>query len=145
MPMPFTCPHCGLQTNVPEEYAGQSGPCAGCGQRITIPPLTRPAGYAPVFRPPPSIGDDPAIRMLLPVGRSGLAIVAGYAGLFAILLVPAPIALLLGILAIRDLRNNPHKHGMGRAVFGVVMGSIFTLALIVGLFGLIVAALQTGM
>jgi hypothetical protein len=145
MPIQFTCPHCGLQTNVPEEYAGQGGPCAGCGQRITIPPISRPAGPAPAFRPPPSIGDDPAIRMLLPVGRSGLAIAAGYAGLFAILLVPAPIALLLGILAIRDLRNNPHKHGMGRAIFGVVMGSVFTLALVFGLFGLIVAALKSGM
>jgi len=145
MPIPFTCPHCGLQTNVPEEYAGQSGPCARCGQTIAVPPLARPAGYVPVFRPPPSIGDDPAIRMLLPVGRSGLAIAAGYAGLFAILLVPAPFALWLGILAIRDLRRNPEKHGLGRAIFGVVMGSIFTLALIVSLFGLIVAALESGM
>jgi hypothetical protein len=136
MPILFTCPHCGLQTNVPEEYAGQSGPCAGCGQRITIPPLVRPVGYAPDFRPPPSIGDDPAIRMLLPVGRSGLAIAAGYAGLLAVVPCLSPFALLLGILAIRDLRNNPHKHGMGRAVFGVVMGSVFTLVTI----GLLIAA-----
>lgn len=66
------------------------------------------------------------MRMLLPVGRSGLAIAAGYAGLFAVTCLFAPIALVLGMLAVRDLRNNPHKHGMGRAVFGLVMGIIFT-------------------
>ena len=127
MPIVFTCPHCGLQTNVPEEYAGQSGPCAECGRQITIPPLGPPAGPAPAFRPRADIGDDPAIRMLIPVGRSGLAIAAGYAGLIPCL---GPVAILLGILAIRDLKKNPDKHGMGRAIFGVVMGSIFTLLII---------------
>ncbi len=51
MSITFTCPHCGRQTNVADQYAGQSGPCAGCGQKITIPgagpsPILQPA-YAP--------------------------------------------------------------------------------------------------
>jgi len=33
----FTCPHCGTQTDVYDEYAGRSGPCAICGKTITIP------------------------------------------------------------------------------------------------------------
>ena len=37
MPIPFDCPHCGLQTLVEDEYAGQSGPCASCGKTITVP------------------------------------------------------------------------------------------------------------
>ncbi len=37
MLIPFTCPHCGVQTNVGEQYAGQSGPCSGCGKTITVP------------------------------------------------------------------------------------------------------------
>ncbi len=37
MPIPFTCPHCGCFTNVDDQYAGQSGPCASCGQTITVP------------------------------------------------------------------------------------------------------------
>lgn len=43
MPIPFTCPHCGVSTTVSDEYAGQSGPCASCGQSITIPgqPMAR--------------------------------------------------------------------------------------------------------
>ena len=45
MPIQFTCPNCGLQTKVSDEYAGKSGPCAGCGQTITVPPL----GEAPIM------------------------------------------------------------------------------------------------
>ena len=37
MPIPFTCPHCGLYTTVGDEYAGQTGPCNGCGAPVTVP------------------------------------------------------------------------------------------------------------
>jgi prepilin-type processing-associated H-X9-DG protein len=37
MPIQFTCPHCGAQTAVADEYAGHSGPCAQCGKTITVP------------------------------------------------------------------------------------------------------------
>ncbi|MDA1050639.1 MAG: DUF1559 domain-containing protein [Planctomycetota bacterium] len=37
MPIPFTCPHCGLDTLVDDEYVGQRGPCASCGKEITVP------------------------------------------------------------------------------------------------------------
>lgn len=40
MPIPFACPHCGLETLVDDEYAGESGPCASCEQEITVPYLT---------------------------------------------------------------------------------------------------------
>ena len=125
MPFLFTCPHCGAQTYVSEQYVGQSGPCAQCGQTITVPPPTRPA--------PPDLGEDAVVRMLIPVGRSGWAIAAGYAGLFAILFLPAPIALVLGLVAIWDIRTHPKRHGLGRAIFGLVMGAIFTLLLLLAL------------
>jgi Domain of unknown function (DUF4190) len=76
------------------------------------------------------IGDDPGIRMLLPVGRSGWAIAAGYLGLISVLIIPAPFALITGILAIREMNRNPKKHGMGRAVFGIVMGVLGTTGLV---------------
>ena len=119
----FTCPHCGAQTYVSEQYAGRSGPCARCGQTITVPPLVRPM--------PPDLGEDAMVRMLIPVGRSGWAIAAGYAGLFAVLFFPAPIALVLGLVAIWDIRKHPKKHGLGRAIFGLVMGAVFTLLMLV--------------
>lgn len=73
---------------------------------------------------------DRSIEALLPVNRSGLAIAAGYAGLFAVLLVFAPVALLLGVLALRDLSHKPTVGGRGRAWFGVVAGGLGTLALV---------------
>jgi hypothetical protein len=76
------------------------------------------------------IGDDPAMRLLLPVGTSGWAIASGYLGLISVLLIPAPFAVLTGILAIMEMKRNPKKHGMGRAIFGIVMGSLFSIGLL---------------
>lgn len=75
------------------------------------------------------------MRALLPVGRTPLSIVAGYLGLFSVLCFPAPLALGVGVWAIIDLKKKPGMHGMGRAVFGVVMGAIGTLAILAGLAG----------
>lgn len=91
----------------------------------------------------PDIGEDAGIRMLLPVGRSGWAIAAGYLGLISVLCLPSPLALLAGVLAIREIRRNPKKHGMGRAVFGVIMGGIGTVALVIVLVA-VVASVLTG-
>jgi len=37
MPIQFTCPHCRAKTQVADQYAGQSGPCAACGKTVTVP------------------------------------------------------------------------------------------------------------
>jgi hypothetical protein len=103
----------------------------------TPPPLPPDAvsaalGYATPgnYGVPPSLGQDAGMRWLLPVGRSPWAIVAGYLGLFAVLLVPAPLALIFGIIAFRDIRRHPDRHGMGRALFGLIMGLIFSVPLV---------------
>ena len=78
--------------------------------------------------------DNLGARMALPVGRSGWAIASGYLALFSILLLPAPLALLTGILALREIKikaNTPRPaYGKGRAWFGIIMGTLGTLALI---------------
>lgn len=95
------------------------------------PQPPRPPGMSPyATAPPQAAGDDLLMRMVLPVGRSPWAIAAGYLGLFSLLFLPAPFALLTGILAVRDIRRNPHKHGMGRAVFGIVMGGLVSLLMV---------------
>jgi len=99
------CPSCGTQ--MPE--GGQV--CPGCGLREAILPAV--------------MENDPAMRMLLPIGCSGYAIIAGYFGLFSLIIFPAPLALIFGLLALRDIKQHPHKGGRGRAIFGVVMGAIF--------------------
>lgn len=73
---------------------------------------------------------DRGIEILLPVNRSALAIAAGYAGLFCMLLIFAPIALLLGVLAVRDLAGKPDVGGRGRAWFGIVAGALGSLGLL---------------
>src|SRR5258708_26480762 len=65
MPISFTCPHCGRQTSVADQYAGQSGPCVGCGGLITIPGA--PMGASQDIAAPPS----PATKFPAPpTGRS---------------------------------------------------------------------------
>jgi uncharacterized protein (DUF983 family) len=134
MPIDFRCPHCGNTTLVADEFVGKSGPCSACGETITVTDSRNPFADGPA---PPSSLDDPAVRMLLPVGRSIWAIAAGYAGLFSVLMFPAPLAILLGVVAIVDIRRHPERHGMGRAVFGVVMGTLFTVPLLIMLIGIL--------
>jgi hypothetical protein len=97
--------------------------CAACGQSLQVPP------------PPPSaprIEDSASARWLLPVGRSGLAIAAGYVGLFALFIFPlAPVSLLLGILALRSIRLHPGTLGKGRAWFAIVVGVFWILIFLV--------------
>jgi hypothetical protein len=86
-----------------------------------------PPGQAP---PQPKSQPDALMRMILPVGRSGYAIAAGYLGLFSVLFVFAPFSILFGVLAISDIKKHPDKLGKGRAIFGIVMGVIFTIGLV---------------
>jgi hypothetical protein len=101
------------------------------------------AGVDPAEAAPPASddGDNAGMRLLVPVGRSGWAIAAGYLGLISVLIFPAPFALATGIYAIIDIRRNPKKHGMGRAIFGVVMGGLGTLLLLLMLVGFLVSVM----
>jgi hypothetical protein len=70
-------------------------------------------------------------RWLMPVGRSGWAIAAGYLGLLAMFpllgLLCGIGAVFTGFRALRDCREHPRLGGRGRAIFGIVMGIIFGL------------------
>ncbi len=83
MPIPFTCPHCGSYTNVDDRFAGQSGPCASCGQMITIP--AGPPSY-PAYRPPQKSSSGVGIGVILAVVAM-VMLVCG--GILVALLLPA--------------------------------------------------------
>ncbi|MBK1828878.1 DUF4190 domain-containing protein [Haloferula rosea] len=95
-------------------------------------PYSRPAAPPPM---PPAggqrLGDQAGMRLLLPVGNSGWAIASGYLGLVSVLILPAPFAMVTGILALREIKRSKQtgrrKHGTGRAIFGLVMGGLCSL------------------
>ncbi|ADB14933.1 protein of unknown function DUF1559 [Pirellula staleyi DSM 6068] len=93
MPIAFSCPNCGKQMNVPDQYAGQTGPCAACGKTMTIPggfAPPPPAGYSGVGPAAPpaskSSGALPVVLIVLVVVGIG---VLGCGGVMAALLIPA--------------------------------------------------------
>ena len=104
------CTNCGAQMN------DQAVVCVKCG--CAVPKAVSPT----------SVGDDAVLRMLIPVGRSGWAIAAGYLGLLSLIPFVGVFALALGVVAVRDLRKHPDKHGAGRAWFGIIAGGLSVLA-----------------
>lgn len=42
----FTCPHCGLASEIDPAHIGKSGPCRGCGKEVTVP-LPKEASLPP--------------------------------------------------------------------------------------------------
>ena len=118
------CPKCGTAND------DNAFRCVKCNEIVQQTAAQGPAQGAAQPRPK-RLGDDAGIRLLLPVGRSGLAIAAGYLGIFSLIPFFGPIAVLVGILAIRDINAHPDKHGMGRAIFGIIAGGLATLLMLV--------------
>jgi prepilin-type processing-associated H-X9-DG protein len=87
MPINFTCPHCGVTTEVADQYAGQSGPCAHCGKVITVP---LPGGMSPPtdvgMAPRRGMGTGAIIAIVVVVV---LVVVLFFAGIMVALLLPA--------------------------------------------------------
>jgi hypothetical protein len=83
MPIPFTCPKCGKQTVVDDQFAGQTGPCASCGTTVTIPG----APFAPAASAPPGRSNTGTILLII-FGTIGIGALL-CAGLMVALLFPA--------------------------------------------------------
>jgi hypothetical protein len=83
--------------------------------------------------------------MLMPVGRAGSAIAAGYLGLLALFpvvgLVFGLLAVITGWVALRTIRQKPHLLGRGRAIFGIVVGGLSVVLHVVVLVCLLFALL----
>jgi len=67
MPIAYSCPHCGKQFSVADQYAGQSGPCASCGKPITVPLAGAPS-FAPTAAASTGAGIAVAIVVVLVLG-----------------------------------------------------------------------------
>ncbi|MCA9265131.1 MAG: DUF1559 domain-containing protein, partial [Planctomycetales bacterium] len=84
MPIPFTCPHCEAYTEVGEQYAGQTGPCATCGKTVTIPSLSGNASAVQARK-----AENASTGIMLLIAVVGLIVLVGLliggAGLLRIL------------------------------------------------------------
>jgi len=105
-------------------------PFSDQGQSPFGPQGPYPGYYGP---PPTRIEDEPGIRWILPVGTSFWAIAAGYLGLGSIICFPAPLAIICSLIAIWHLKKNPKLSGWGRAIFGLAMGSVVTIGVVIGM------------
>ena len=94
-------------------------------------PRTAPQGFDTTPQYSPS--NDAALGLIVPINTSVWAIFASYAALLSVICFPAPIALILGIIALMDVRKHPGMKGKGRAIFAIIMGSIFTVLLLVSI------------
>ena len=96
--------------------------CGSCGVRVVMADEALRA-------------ERSSLRFVVPMNTSAWAIAAGYAGLFCLILVPGPVALILGAVAVWDLKRRPNVSGRGRAWFGLIAGVLAT-----ALLGVIVVA-----
>lgn len=103
------CSNCGAQIN------DRAVVCIKCGCAVSQAVPSAPSD------------DDAVLRMLVPIGRSGWAIAAGYLGLLSLLPFVGVLAVTIGIVAVRDLRKHPDKHGAVRAWFGIIAGGLTML------------------
>lgn len=83
MPITFNCPHCGHFTNVADQYAGQTGPCAKCGKPVTIP---GPSTGSPAPASSSGMGTGAIILTVAIVGIGALVVCGG---ILVALLLPA--------------------------------------------------------
>lgn len=77
MPIAYTCPNCGKQYSVADQYAGQTGPCSACGKTITVPM----AGQVYAGKP----------------GPSGAAVAGAAAGVSVVLIVVLVVLLVFAV------------------------------------------------
>lgn len=135
------CPRC------TQQIADGSPRCPCCGSVLAGPQApANPYGEGGLYAPQhsygygtqQSLGDDTALRFLIPVGRSAWAIAAGYLGLLSLAICPlGPFAVIAGIIAIINIQRDPKLHGLPRAIIGIVLGLVGSLGLCAGLAALV--------
>jgi len=126
------CSNCG------KENQGNASFCNQCGARFQQPQNHYPL-YPYQAARPQELSDDPTIRALLPVGRTGLSIAAGWIGFFSLIIWPLGfIAVIFSIVALNELNKRPDMLGKGRALFGLMAGLVG-----IGLFILVIVTIFT--
>lgn len=106
--------------------------CTKCGQQIDdTDQFCRDCGTPSAeTQAKPIVNFEHELGYVLPVGAPPLAIIAGYLGLFSVLMLPAPFALATGLLGLRSYRKGSYTHGRLRCLTGIILGGLFSLLLL---------------
>jgi prepilin-type processing-associated H-X9-DG protein len=87
MPIRFQCPHCGVQTDVADQYVGQTGACVRCGKPITISgPGVVASATRPVAKGPSKLT---VTLIVLAAALPVLLVVLAIVGVMVALILPA--------------------------------------------------------
>ncbi|MBN2582720.1 MAG: DUF4190 domain-containing protein [Planctomycetes bacterium] len=131
----FKCTHCGMDVEVDDIYAGQSGPCPGCGRTVAIPRGSgQPASMTGAGTVPPPSYAATGQPIPAPEKTSRWAVASLVCGLLGCLIVPAIPGIIFGILGIRQVnRSEGRIGGMGLSIAGIVVSVVLLLG--VGGFG----------
>lgn len=105
-------------------------------EQVAVLPPVAPAPGAPADQTGPSS----AAYWLVPVGRSWQSVIAGYLGLLCLVawfggpfgMVVGGVTVWLGIWGMKLARTG--GHGRGRAIFGIIAGSLSVLGGAVGTY-----------
>jgi hypothetical protein len=122
MAIPFGCPHCGLQTLVEDEYAGESGPCASCGKQITVPYERAADGSAVAVQVYTRPAKTPVGTFVL-LGFGGIAAAAMVIAIAMVVLFPAYQAA-RGIADQRGCKSNLDQIGMALRSYETKHGTL---------------------
>ena len=97
-----------------------------------------PVQVPPVQVAPVTTGVNYYADVAAPTGRATWAIPAFVLGLLSICMIPAPLAVVASVVAIREMWQDRRKGGMAFAVIGLVLGIIGSFLLFLMILGFIV-------
>ncbi len=107
--------------------------CTGCGHKAENASATRCAmcgAEMPVAASATGAGEA-ALGLVIPLKASPASVASYIVGLFSFILWPLGIvAIILGALALRRIKRTPGLKGTGRAITGIVLGSLTTALLV---------------
>jgi len=109
------CTSCGSQIDTDAKH------CASCGAALEqTPPPTDGSGARS------GSGLEHELRYVIPVNTPIAALAAGYLGLLSVLLIPAPLAIITGVIGLVQISRRDNARGHARCWFGIAAGLLFS-------------------